>query len=545
MSATLASASVSCRRILEGRVASLDEGSVFAGRYLVVRCIAIGGMGAVYEVIHMETERRRALKVMHAHILGSEELRGRFKQEARVAAHIESEFIVDVFDAGVDDTTGMPFLVMELLRGEELGQRLKRVGRFSPVEVVRYLQQTGRALDKSHRASIVHRDLKPENLFLTEREEGPPQIKVLDFGIAKVVAEGATAGGVTRTIGTPIYMAPEQFNPSAKLSGAADRYALGMMAYTLLTGAPYWADEAKGGNVFAMATVVVQGPKELASVRAAAKGLTLPPAFDAWFSRIASVEPADRFTTAAEAVAALAQALGVVRVREETWQVRESVEPSPSISSFDNAKAIAAQTNRAGEDARSSAPGPSVIPGPATDTTAFAFPASAAPPMVPPVGVPRLIDEPSHTGAPVSAFSAPRASETEPALGARKLGRHAVLVVSGLTVTVVSLAGGGLYSLRGKAPPPPEDATSTVISARIAAPALVTVAMPAAPTTAEAPEATPIPTTSASAFRPDAKELSPLGSAPTGAARAFSKPLTPPPAKSAAPTKKSSRYTRE
>jgi serine/threonine-protein kinase len=168
---------------------SLVEGSVFSDRYRIVRCIAAGGMGAVYEVTHIETDRRRALKVMHPHFLQSEELRDRFRQEARVAAHVESEFIVDVFDAGVDAATQMPFLVMELLRGEEIGKLLQRNGRFSPIEVVTYLHQAALALDKTHRAMIVHRDLKPENLFLTYREDGAPRVKVLDFGIAKVVAE--------------------------------------------------------------------------------------------------------------------------------------------------------------------------------------------------------------------------------------------------------------------------------------------------------------------------------------------------------------------
>ena len=152
----------------------LAEGGIFAGRYRVVRRIAEGGMGAVYEVVHLETERRRALKVMHAHILQSDELRERFRREAKVAAHVESDFIVDVFDAGIDDATRMPFLVMELLRGEELSRRVRRLGSLPAAEVVSHLFQTALALDKTHRAAIVHRDLKPENLFLTEQDHGPP-----------------------------------------------------------------------------------------------------------------------------------------------------------------------------------------------------------------------------------------------------------------------------------------------------------------------------------------------------------------------------------
>src|SRR5215510_7211417 len=133
---------------------SLATGQIFANRYEVVRCIGSGGMGSVYEVIHLETERRRALKVMHAHFADSPDFRERFKREARVAAQIDSEFIVDVFDAGVDDATEMPFLVMELLRGEEIGKRLTRLGRLSPSEVVSYLYQAALGLDKTHKASI-------------------------------------------------------------------------------------------------------------------------------------------------------------------------------------------------------------------------------------------------------------------------------------------------------------------------------------------------------------------------------------------------------
>ena len=289
---------------------TLTEGSVFAGRYKVVRCMAMGGMGAVYEVLHIETDRRRALKVMLPHVVANEELRGRFRQEARVAAHVESEFIVDVFDAGVDDTTQMPFLVMELLRGEELGKRLQRVGRFHPKDVIAYLQQTAFALDKTHRASIVHRDLKPENLFLTDREDGQPRVKVLDFGIAKIIAEAGTSENATRSLGTPLYMAPEQFRASG-VSAATDIYSLGMVAFTFLVGSPYWLEESRTeGSVFAFAMISIHGPPEAASVRARRRGVELPPAFDAWFAQMTAVQPSARFASAGGAIQAMAEALG-------------------------------------------------------------------------------------------------------------------------------------------------------------------------------------------------------------------------------------------
>jgi eukaryotic-like serine/threonine-protein kinase len=290
----------------------LSDGSVFASRYQVVRRIAMGGMGAVYEVEHLETLRRLALKVMLPHIVQSTEMRDRFRREARVAAHIESEHIVAVLDAGIDDATGMPFMVMELLRGEELAQALRRVGRFGPAEVVTFLHQASLALDKTHRAYIVHRDLKPENLFLTEREDGQPRIKVLDFGIAKLVAEGSTQDPSTRSLGTPLYMAPEQFRAGQPISPATDVYALGMIAYTLLVGSSYWAEEAKNSsNVFVFAGGVMAGPRELATVRSRRQGVPLPASFDAWFSRVTAVGPGDRFPSAPAAVSALAEALGV------------------------------------------------------------------------------------------------------------------------------------------------------------------------------------------------------------------------------------------
>jgi eukaryotic-like serine/threonine-protein kinase len=286
--------------------AKLDEGTVFAARYRIVRCLAAGGMGAVYEAIHLETDRRRALKVMHPHLFQSEEMRERFKREARIAAQVDSEYIVDVSDAGVDEATQMPFMVMELLRGEELGDRLKRLGRLPPEEVVTYMQQAAWALDRTHAASIVHRDLKPANLFLTMREDGTPRIKILDFGVAKLVAEGATAAGATQSLGTPIYMAPEQFRSNTKLTAAADIHALTQMTYTLLVGKAYWADEAKNaGDVIAFAMAAINGPQESAVARAARHGVTLPPGFDAWFAKGTAVNPADRFPSATEAVRAL------------------------------------------------------------------------------------------------------------------------------------------------------------------------------------------------------------------------------------------------
>ncbi|KYF66894.1 serine/threonine-protein kinase, partial [Sorangium cellulosum] len=286
---------------------SFVEGRLFAGRYRVVRNIATGAMGAIYEVVHIETERRRALKVMHPHLAENPEFHARFKLEARVAARIATEHIVEVFDAGIDEETGMPFLVMELLRGEELSKRVRRAGRLSPEETVAYLRQTALALDKTHAAGVVHRDLKPANLFLAASDDDDQlRIKVLDFGIAKLVAETAVDSATTAALGTPLYMAPEQFS-GASISKAVDLFAFGQIAYTLLVGKAYWLNDMREfSNTLAFAVIAIHGPQEPACTRAEADGVKLPPAFDAWFAKATARDPEARFSTAWAAVEALA-----------------------------------------------------------------------------------------------------------------------------------------------------------------------------------------------------------------------------------------------
>lgn len=267
-------------------------------------------MGAVFEVEHIETQRRRALKVMLPELVTNQDLRDRFQMEARITARIDSEYIVDVFDAGIDQTTGMPFLVMELLQGEELGNLLSRTA-ITPEAAITYLRQVASALDKTHAAGIVHRDLKPENLFLTHREDGSPRVKILDFGISKVVNDVRTGAHATRSLGTPLYMAPEQVHGHA-VGPATDLYSLALIAYTLLVGQSYWQKDAdRFDNTIAFVVHVTKGTNESASLRAADYGCTLPPGFDAWFSRATHLDPSQRFQRASELIAQLSALLGL------------------------------------------------------------------------------------------------------------------------------------------------------------------------------------------------------------------------------------------
>jgi len=280
----------------------LASGTVIVGRYRVERLIGSGGMGAVYEVEHLHTGQRLALKVLTMQQQGAAV--ERFKREARAASRIQSDHVVRVTDADVaPELGGAPFLVMELLDGADL-EHATAGGAPSREDVVTWLRQVARALAKAHEAGIVHRDLKPENLFLTRREDGSPLVKVLDFGIAKLTAESGVLTRSDQFLGTPAYMAPEQAeSQGAPVTAATDLYAIGLIAFRLLVGKSYW----RPGSLAQMLAQILVEPMAPASER----GSTLGPAFDAWFTRACSREPSKRFASAIDQVEALAGALGL------------------------------------------------------------------------------------------------------------------------------------------------------------------------------------------------------------------------------------------
>lgn len=291
----------------------LRAGTVFARVYEIVRPISAGGMGIVYEVLHLGTRRRRALKVMLAHIVTDARMRERFSLEAVVTADIESENLTEIFDAGIDPETDCPYLVMELLRGEDLGARLKRGERASGAETLMLMEQVCRALEKTHAKGVIHRDLKPDNLFMCTREDGSPLVKILDFGIAKLIKADANGPqATTKTFGTPYYMAREQITGESALIGpASDLYAVAHIAFALLTGRPYFEDEAKqaDGNMLALLMAVGRGVTEAASARALRRGVELPRAFDEWFRQATAPSSAERFRSARLMMDGLRQAL--------------------------------------------------------------------------------------------------------------------------------------------------------------------------------------------------------------------------------------------
>jgi serine/threonine protein kinase len=290
-------------------LANLTPGTVFARDFRVVRPLREGGMGAVYVAEQISTGRRRALKLMSPDLVGNPEVRERFVREAKVAANIESDHVVETVTAGVDEATGAPYLVMELLRGEELADAAERTGPLPLEDLKEIFTQIGHALEQAHAQGIVHRDLKPENVFLaiSKRRDVAFTAKVLDFGIAKLVADGIQKTG-TQPLGSPLFMAPEQTDRKGRVCPATDVWALGLMAFFLLTGKSYWL-EADGGSLAGLLREICVDPLVSASDRAVELGVgdKLPSGFDAWFSRCVVRDVDARFQEAGAAVHAFSE----------------------------------------------------------------------------------------------------------------------------------------------------------------------------------------------------------------------------------------------
>ncbi|WP_169791391.1 serine/threonine-protein kinase [Sandaracinus amylolyticus] len=235
------------------QAAPLRPGIVVAGRYRIERLIGVGGMGAVYEATQVAIQRRVALKVVRADFAGDAAMAARFQREARAASAVHHPNVVMVHDFGQDEDATL-FMVMELLSGESLLQRMRRDGSLPPREAVRIAIEVLGALEAAHEAGVVHRDLKPDNVLLTEAFfPGAGKLKVLDFGIARIVDRSGQTGGaqqrqsdaglteVGQMLGTPRYMSPEAV-ARLPVGPAADLYALGAILFEMIAGRPVFAE---------------------------------------------------------------------------------------------------------------------------------------------------------------------------------------------------------------------------------------------------------------------------------------------------------------
>jgi serine/threonine protein kinase len=258
------------------------------GHFEIIARAGRGGMGEVFVAEHQAIKTRVAIKVLHAEVSANTDHVQRFFNEARAVARIQHAGIVRIFDVGFH-ASGRAYLIMEHLEGETLAARLRRTRRLSPRSTAEIARQIANILDATHHAGVIHRDLKPENVFLVADRElaSGERVKILDFGIAKLSGTLAGAGPTTiGTIGTPAYMAPEQWSDSSSVDWRADVYSLGCIAYEM----------AAGRTPFPSASIAEACAKHLndtpAPIRAYAPDV--PIAIDTLVLRLLAKDPAHR-----------------------------------------------------------------------------------------------------------------------------------------------------------------------------------------------------------------------------------------------------------
>ncbi|MCA9593622.1 MAG: serine/threonine protein kinase [Myxococcales bacterium] len=302
------------------------SGRRIAGKYELIRKIGAGGMGAVYEAKNFALLKRCAVKLLLSPELAQNaNVVKRFFREARASSVIESDHLVQIFDSGTDPDTGAPYMVMELLNGEDLEQVADRLGALDPIVVAKLMLQTTTGLAKAHELGIVHRDIKPANVFLTERDSGDLMIKILDFGIAKVKMEQflETSHGLTRTgamLGTPLYMSPEQAQGSTDIDPQSDVWSLGVMMFQLLSGTlPFASARSLGELMVGILTADIPLLQDRAP--------WVPPELAEITHRAMSRDIERRYANAGEMRAALLEALAEPDVASITRDMLVSVSP--------------------------------------------------------------------------------------------------------------------------------------------------------------------------------------------------------------------------
>jgi serine/threonine protein kinase len=282
------------------RPAPPSPGDVLAGKYRVEGTVGKGGMGVVLSAQHLQLGQKVAIKLLLANPSEREPASTRFLREARAAAGLHSDHVVRIYDLGTLES-GVPFMVMELLRGSDLGTLIDTRGPLPINLALEYVLQACDAIAEAHALGIIHRDLKPSNLFLTRRSDGDPLIKVLDFGISKALGPDSQLEGeltATRTVlGSPFYMSPEQVRDSKSVDSRTDIWALGVILQELITGEPaFFADTFPG----ICAAIVADPPASIREQRS-----EVPEEVEAIVRRCLEKNPRDRYQSVPELMRAI------------------------------------------------------------------------------------------------------------------------------------------------------------------------------------------------------------------------------------------------
>ncbi|MBN2191370.1 MAG: serine/threonine protein kinase [Polyangiaceae bacterium] len=295
-------------------------GVVLADRYRLIRELGAGAMGAVWLAEHLALRCPVAVKLLEPSLAATQEGIDRFRREAQAAATLRSANVVHVMDWGVHEYA--PFLVMELLQGETLAARLERERVLAPPKVLEIVMQVGRAVSRAHAANIIHRDLKPENIFLVT--DGKEEIaKLLDFGIAKLSQEdfGGRKTRTGTTLGTPYYMSPEQAEGKKTLDHRTDLWSMAVITAECMTGSRPFEGETFGELLLNICVRSIPVPSTQGSV---------PPGFDDWFARGTQRDPAARFASADEMIAALRAVVEGAGMAPRAAPLGSFAQPSPS-----------------------------------------------------------------------------------------------------------------------------------------------------------------------------------------------------------------------
>jgi eukaryotic-like serine/threonine-protein kinase len=277
---------------------SIRPGVVIDGKYTIGRVIGSGGMGTVYEAVHNDSNQCVALKILHSKYAKSAKIVERFQQEARLAGSLEHNNICRVTDHGAS-SDGAPYLVMPLLSGRSLGTMLASGEPLSQNRIIDIICQTLEALEAAHAVRIVHRDLKPDNIFVTSSADRCDFVKLLDFGISKVL-EKDSVSALTSTgmvLGTAYYLAPEQARGSKRIDHRVDIYAMGVILYEALTGVRPFEGDTYNEIVFNIAGEAVRTPRAL--------NQKIPLGLEQVILKAMARDPGARFSSAKEMCTAL------------------------------------------------------------------------------------------------------------------------------------------------------------------------------------------------------------------------------------------------